>query len=394
MSTRGILNIAIFSICACVPGQRAALAGQDAAGPKTSSDPVALNEANPVQPLPQIPLGVLRTWDQLKDNKPEPARVRLGRWLYYDTRISADNTIACATCHQPSHAFTQDTPVSTGIKGQKGGRKAPTFLNAAWALFPHMFWDGRAASLEDQAKGPMTNPIEMGMRDHDLVVAKIAAITSYRPYFKEAFGDDKVTIDRIVKAIADYERTRLSGNSPWDRWQANMTDADRETIQLMTNPDPFGGAPPAFKDGKEVSAKVKLGHALFFGKAGCAQCHIGPNFTDTKFHNLGVGYNAKTQKFADEGRYVISKKDEDRGAFKTPTVREATKRAPFMHDGSEKTLMEVVEFYNKGGNKNAYLSPKVKVLNLTKPQKEALVEFMKALSGEGYMDTPPAVFPG
>lgn len=366
----------------------------DAKGPDTSSDRAVLDAANPVQPLPEIPLGLLRTWEQLGDNKPDPKRVRLGRWLYFDTRMSADNTISCATCHRPNHAFTEPTPVSTGIDGQQGGRKAPTFINAAWALFPHTFWDGRAADLEDQAKGPITNPIEMGMASHDVVVKKIADIKGYRPYFAEAFGHDKVTIDRIAKAIADYERTRLSGNSPWDRWQAAMTEHDRETIQLLTNPDPFGGAEkPAFKDGKHVNAQVKLGHALFFGKAGCAQCHLGPNFTDSKFHNLGVSWDAEKKTFRDQGRYAVSKKDEDRGAFKTPTVREAAIRAPFMHNGSEKTLKDVVEFYDRGGNPNPHLSAKMKPLKLTKAEKAALVAMMEALSGEGYMDAPPKVFP-
>ena len=321
--------------------------------------------ANPVVPLPEPPLGVDHTFSELQD-PPTPERVRLGRWLYYDTRLSADNTIACATCHKPENAFSEPDPVSTGIRGQKGNRKAPTFINATWALFPHTFWDGRAASLEEQAMGPVANPIEMG-NTHEAMIQTIQGIGGYAKYFQEAFGSSEITTDRIAKAIADYERTRMSGNSPYDRW----------------------------KNGDEtaVSDAVKLGDQLFFDKAGCNQCHLGYNFTDSLFHNLGVGWDPETQRFKDLGRVAISNQESDTGAFKTPTVREATKRAPFMHDGSVATLREVVELYNRGGEANPYLDPKIKSLGLTGDEMDALVAMMEALSGEGYMDTAPASFP-
>ncbi len=329
-------------------------------------------EANPIVPLPAAPLGLEIDFAKLPE-PPTPERVRLGRWLFYDTRLSADNTISCASCHRPEHAFSEPTAVSSGIKGQKGGRKAPTFINQALVLYPHFFWDGRAASLEDQALGPIANPIEMG-NTHTAMVNTLSRISAYADYFEQAFGSREITKERVAKAIADYERTRMSGNSPWDRWRYN-------------------------RDERAVSAEVKRGHELFNGKANCGQCHLGNNFTDGLFHNLGVGWAAATKTFADEGRWAVTKdlgEDEqsrDRGAFKTPTLREVTKRAPYMHDGSVATLREVVEFYSRGGEKNPWLDPKIKPLDLTDAEIDALVAFMQALEGEGYQDTPPASFP-
>jgi cytochrome c peroxidase len=343
----------------------------------SAQDATPWETANPIVPIPDPPLGIGTEADQpakLTDfaDPPTPERVRLGRWLFFDKRLSADNTIACATCHKPENAFSETTPVSTGISGKKGGRKAPSFVNFAWTKEPHFFWDGRAATLEEQAGGPMTNPIEMGMEKHEVVVAKIAAIPGYAKYFTEAFGSEEVTLERMTKAIADYERTRMSGNSPWDRWRAG--------------------------DKSAVSNEVKQGHRLFFGDAFCNNCHLGPNLTDSKFHNLGVGWDPKTEKFADEGRYAVTKVEADKGAFKTPSLRDVSKRAPYMHDGSIKTLEEVVKLYVKGGEPNPYLDRKVdhrfaERLELTDTQINYLVKFMEALDGEGYHDTAPTLFP-
>jgi cytochrome c peroxidase len=294
--------------------------------------PPAWETANPVQPLPTPPLGIASTFDELED-PPTPERVRLGRWLFYDTRLSADDSISCATCHIPEFAFSEPDPVSTGIDGQKGGRKAPSFVNLAWTIFPHFFWDGRAASLEEQAKGPIINPIEMGMEDHEVMIAKLSRIDGYKPYFKEVFGDEEITVDRVAKAIADYERTK------------------------------------------------------------CNQCHFGQNFTDNRFHNLGVGWDPATQEFADIGRFEISGAEEDKGAFKTPGLREVSKHGPFMHDGSMATLRETVVHYDIGGIENPWLSPKIEKLDLTDEEIDAVVAFMEALEGEGYMDVAPTAFP-
>ena len=345
--------------------------------PLYAKEAPAWEASNPKRPIPDPPLGIGTEKKQPAKltefpNPPTPESVRLGRWLFFDKRLSADNSIACATCHKPEHAFSEPTPVSTGIDGQKGGRKAPSFVNQAWAPLPHFFWDGRAASLEEQAGGPMINPIEMGNKNHKEVVAKVAAIEGYAKYFNEAFGSEEVTIERITKAIADYERTRMSGNSPWDKWRAGDQEA--------------------------VSAEVKRGHRLFFGDAFCNNCHLGPNLTDGKFHNLGVGWDAKTKEFVDQGRYAVTKEEADMGAFKTPSIRDVSKRAPYMHDGSIKTLREVVDFYSKGGTPNPHLDRKIdrrfaEQLDFTEKQVIALVKFMEALDGEGYQDTAPTAFP-
>lgn len=328
---------------------------------------------NPILPLPAGPLGTEIDLAALPD-PPTPERVRLGRWLFYDTRLSGDNTVACASCHRPEHAFSEPTPVSAGIRGQRGTRKAPTFINQAVTLYPHFFWDGRAGSLEDQALGPIANPIEMGST-HASMIDTLSRVRSYAPYFEEAFGSPAITKERVAKAIADYERTRMSGNSPWDRWRYNRDD----------------GA---------VSETVKLGHELFNGKASCAQCHLGNNFTDSQFHNLGIGWDPAMQTFEDEGRGAVAgslpgaaPQQKNRGAFKTPTLREVTKHPPYMHDGSLPTLRDVVTFYNDGGVKNPWLDPKIKPIGLTDPEIDALVEFLRALEGEGYQDTPPTSFP-
>ena len=328
--------------------------------------PPAWEADNPLTPLPEVPLGAEIDLASLSD-PPTPERVRLGRWLFYDTRLSADDTVACGTCHRAENAFSEPTPVSTGIRGQKGNRKAPSFVNQADALLPHFFWDGRAGSLEDQALGPIANPIEMG-NTPAAMVEKLSRIEGYKPYFMEAFGSEQITGERVAKAIVAYEQTRLSGNSPWDRWRYN-------------------------RDLSAVSDQVKQGHELFFGKAKCRQCHAGNSFTDSKFHNLGVGWDPKTKQFSDEGRFAVTKDPADRGAFKTPALREVTKHPPYLHDGSVASLRDVVELYDRGGERNPYLDVKMEPLGLTDAEVDALVAFMQALEGEGYQDTPPTSFP-
>lgn len=341
------------------------------AGGEESKVPPKWETANPVKPLPKPPLGIESTLDELKE-PPTPERVRLGRWLFFDKRLSADGTISCATCHHPEHAFSELTPVSTGIGGQKGTRKAQPIVNLAWTIYPNFFWDGRASSLEDQALGPVENPIEMG-NTHEAMIATIAGIRGYEKYFAEAFGSPEITKDRVAKALADYERTRMSGNSPFDKWQeARYADDFKPTPEQV---------------------KIQEGFELFNGKAMCNQCHLGQNFTDSLFHNLGVGWDAEKKEFADIGRFKISGKEEDKGAFKTPGLRDVARHAPYMHDGSQKTLREVVEHYNKGGNPNPWLSPKIKPLGLTEAEIQTLVMFMEALNGEGFLDEAPAAFP-
>ena len=257
--------------------------------------------------------------------------------------------------------------VPSGIGRQKGSRKTPALINLAASFHPHFFRDGRAATLEEQALEPIVNPLEMG-NTHEGMLQTLRAIRGYGPYFVEAFGDAEITADRVAKALADYVRTRMSGNSPWDRWRRH-------------------------RDESAVSQQVKDGHKLFFGKAGCNQCHLGSSFTDSSFHNLGVGWDSRTHSYRDEGRYAITKQDADRGAFKTPTLREVTKHPPYMHDGSLATLRDVLELYNRGGDANPYLDPRIRPLHLTASEIDALLAFLEALEGEGYADTPPTAFP-
>jgi cytochrome c peroxidase len=308
-----------------------------------------------------VPLGLLPVqWP--KDNPYSKEKVELGRLLYFDRRLSADGTVSCASCHHPKFAFTDGSAVSTGIKGQKGGRSAPTVFNRAYSLA--QFWDGRAATLEAQAIGPMANPIEMG-NTHDALVANLKGIPGYRILFKNVFGTDDFTIEHVGKAIATYERTVLSGNSPYDRYKAGKKNS--------------------------MTAVQIRGLDVFVNKAKCDQCHEGINFTTNAYHNLGVGMDKPNP---DEGRFVVTKNPSDWGAFKTPTLREIANTGPYMHDGSLKTLRDVVDFYDKGGIPNKNLDEKVKALHLTEQEKNDLVEFLKALNGEGWQNAAvPAKFP-
>jgi cytochrome c peroxidase len=353
-------------VCAAVIMTVSAIVGGCADDGRRSATVPEWELDNPIVPLAPPPLGMEDYFNGAK-TQPDPKRVRLGRWLFYDTRLSGDASVSCATCHRPEHAFSEPTPVSTGIRGQKGLRKAPTFINQAVTLRPHFFWDGRAGSLEDQALGPIANPIEMGHTPEGMI-AGLAKIQGYKPYFREAFGSDEITKERVAQALADYERTRRSGNSPYDRWRFN-------------------------RDQSAVPAAAKLGHELFFDKAACVQCHVGSNFTDSQFYNVGIGWDPRRRTFADEGRFVVTKRKEDLGAFKTPTLREVARRAPYMHDGSVPTLRDVVEHYNKGGRPNPNLSVRIKPLKLTPTEVDALVAFLESLSGEGYQDEAPARFP-
>jgi cytochrome c peroxidase len=334
----------------------------------------AWESANPLVPLTHPPLGINHAWSEFKD-PPTPERVRLGRWLFFDKRLSADGTIACATCHRPEFAFAEPVAISHGIRGQqldfaqpdgrRVTRKTPTIINQPWSLTTNLFWDGRMSSLDDMSIMPVSNPQAMGST-HEAMV-KTLADEGYASYFAEAFGTSDITKERVGKALADYQRTRLSGNSAWDRWRRG--------------------------DQAAVSNEVKQGHELFFGKARCSQCHLGHSFTDTLFHNLGVGWNSETTAFNDTGRFNVTKVDRDRGAFKTPPLREVALRTPFMHDGSIPTLIEVVRLYNRGGSKNPYLDPRISPLNLDEKEIRALVAFMEALSSGRPLDTPPAAFP-
>jgi cytochrome c peroxidase len=348
------------------------VAGGCAPGPS----PAQLNADNPIRPLAPVPYG-MEEFFAAAPQQPDPTRVRLGRWLFYDQRLSSDNTVSCATCHRPEHAFSEPLQVAQGIGGQRGRRKTPSILNLAARtdlMTPPdrdpghtFFWDGRAPSLEAQALAPIADPLEMGL-EHPAMITRLSAISGYRPYFAEAFGSEDVTLERIARALADYVRMRRSGNSAYDRWA-------------------YGREPRA------LSPEAQEGSDIFFFRGRCAVCHAGFNFSDGLFHNLGVGWNPQSQSIADEGRAAVTNEIRDRGAFKTPGLRDVEKRAPYMHDGSLATLREVVEFYNRGGVPNPWRSGRISPLGLTAREVDALVAFLRALNGEGYQDQPPRYFP-
>jgi cytochrome c peroxidase len=281
------------------------------------------------------------------DNPQTLEKILLGKKLYYDTRLSNDNTISCATCHDPQKGWSDTGPTSEGIKGQRGGRRAPPVSNSAYS--PLQFWDGRAPSLEEQAKGPIANPIEMG-NTHEVMIKTVSDIPGYAEEFKHVFGTSQVTLDEVAQAIAAYERTIVTTDSPFDRFV-------RGDISSLT---------PLERKGLEV----------FNGKGHCTACHWGGNFSDGRFHNLGVmpGHDAKP----DDGRFAVTKDPRDKGKFKTPTIRDAALRAPFMHNGTEITLEAVVRLYNTGGGGDkANLDPLMVPLGLSNKEVEALVAFMQ-----------------
>ena len=308
-----------------------------------------------------VPLGLPRIpWPE--DNPYSPARAELGKLLFFDGRLSANGVVSCAFCHEPAHAFAGSTPLSRGVNGKPGVRHAPTLINRAWGK--SQFWDGRAPTLESQVITPLTNPDEMGMTaDH--VVQRIRGIAGYAPFFAAAFGDSAITFERIAKAIATFERTILSGNSAYDRYLAGVKSA-------LTKQQ---------KDGLD-----------FFNKKGeCAECHSGPNFTTEKFANLGIGMD---QGNPDPGRENITKKRGDLGKFKVPTLRDLAHRAPYMHDGSVKTLGEVLDLYAKGGLPNPHLDTRLTPFYMDEQTKQDLLAFLAALDGEGWRNiTPPVSLP-
>lgn len=297
------------------------------------------------------------------DNPMTPAKIELGRLLFFDKRLSKDNSIACASCHMPGVAFTDGQPVSAGIRRQQGGRSAPASINRLFSTV--QFWDGRAATLEEQSIGPFINPIEHGFANHDEMVAKMKTIEGYRKLFKKVFGAD-ITIGGVGKAIASFQRTILSGNSPADRFD-------------------MGG------DERALSPEAQRGLILFRDKARCTKCHSGFNFTDEKFHNLGIGWDTNT---LDLGRYMVTRDPQEIGAFKTPTLREISRTAPYMHDGRFGTLEDVVNFYNQGGIKHPHLDALILPLELTAQETHDLAAFLRALNGEGWQHiTAPTEFP-
>jgi cytochrome c peroxidase len=350
--------------------------------------------------LVRIPLGIPPAlWRKAipPDNPLTEEKIALGQALYFDKRLSADGTLSCATCHDPATAFTEHNSLSIGIKGLTGTRNAPTVLNAMFGAT--QFWDGRVLTLEEQAKQPLINPVEMGMSSHEAVAQRVAAVPLYRLKFAKVFGSAGITIDTIVKAIAAFERTQLSGNSPFDRFIAGDKNA--------------------------LTPSQQRGWNLFRHRAGCIKCHTfdvsSPFFTDFKFHNTGTAMeeqnfaqlaararqisatNTEPEQalnlishmpgFSELGRYLVTKQPQNIGAFKTPTLRDIELTTPYMHNGSEKTLLDVVRFYSRGGQSNPNLDERITALNLTEAEMNDLVEFMRALTSDDVLRQAQTVKP-
>jgi len=323
-----------------------------------SSKEVAQKPEPPKGPIPyelELPLGLQPDSAVIPgDNPLTVEKLRLGKRLFFEKALSVDGTISCASCHIPEKGFADPERFSDGVKGQKGTRQAPAIINRLFSAA--QFWDGRAASLEEQALGPIQNPVEMGNPSMVPVLDRIKTSPEYVRAFKEAFPPSgEITDETVARAIASFERTILSGNSPYDRFGAGDNTALGEAAQRGLK---------IFKDEN---------------KGNCETCHASFNFTDENYNNIGVGMAAKDP---DLGRYKVTKLEGHQGAFKTPTLREIANTAPYMHDGSQKTLEEVVAFYNQGGHPNKWLSPKIKRLKLTKQEQADLVEFLKSLSGQ------------
>lgn len=306
-------------------------------------------------------IGVLPKMIFPENNPYSEAKKELGKMLFFDPRLSKSKQISCASCHDPELAWGDGRTISYGHNRQTGKRNSPSLLNIGYhSVF---FWDGRAVSLENQALGPITDPVEMAATE-TISIKNIKKIKGYKPYFREAFGDEKITIERILKAIATYERTITSKKSKFDSFIEGKSDifTDEEVIGLH----------------------------LFRTKARCINCHNTPLFSNQKFHNVGLSYYGRT--FEDLGKYNITHKKEDVGKFKTPSLREIGRTAPYMHNGLMPNLEGIIEMYNAGmprvkpkeNQKNDSLfpvtDPLLKKLNLTKKEQNALKAFLLTLS--------------
>jgi len=317
------------------------------------------------------------------ENNPQtPEKIELGKKLFFDRRLSGDGTMSCATCHNPEQAFTDGLEISLSYPTTKNWRNAPTLINVAFSKY--LFWDGRATSLEDQALFPMMSAFEMN-QNLDYLEEELRSVPEYVEAFRRVFGGE-ITKERIAMAIAAFERTLVSRNAPIDRFLQG--------------------------DKTALSEKARKGYEIFTGKGRCAECHYGVNLSDDKFYALGVPENeeqekdprvAATRRFVakvyhyedyinlkeDPGRYLITKAPKDWKAFKTPTLREVSRTAPYMHNGAFKTLEEVIEFFNKGGGPgNKVLKP----LDLSNEEKEYLRVFLEeALTGEEIVIKYPEV---
>ncbi|HLJ27503.1 MAG TPA: cytochrome c peroxidase [Candidatus Angelobacter sp.] len=292
--------------------------------------------------LPSVPIPV--------ENPQTEAKIELGKRLFFDVRLSLDDSTSCATCHDPEKGFADGLPRSKGFNGAILPRNSPTVLNAAYNTA--QFWDGRVATLDEQCQRPLMAAAEMNMIDEQHLVERLRSIPGYAEEFQSVYGEGP-SLDRVAKAVAAFERTLVTPGSRFDRY--------------------------ALGDKSAINDQEKRGLGLYFGKAGCSECHKGANFTDNNFYSLGVV--AAPGTVPDLGRFAVTGKAEDRGAFKTPTLRNVTLTAPYMHDGSIATLEEVIEFYDRGGGDGPNKSNLLYKLELSPAEKADLRSFLNTLTG-------------
>lgn len=298
----------------------------------------------------RVPLGLDAYVPAPENNAVTREKVELGRALFFWKGLSRDRSLSCSGCHVPEKAFSDGKAHAVGVRGQVGERRTPSLLNRAWGK--SFFWDGRAATLEDQVLQPVLNPKEMDLKPDD-IAPRVRADGELGGRMRAVFGRE-VEREDVARALASYVRSILAGDSPYDQYVAGRRDALNEQQQS--------------------------GLKLFRGKANCVACHVGTNLTDERFHNTGTGWN--DGKWTDQGRAAVSNNEVERGAFKTPGLREVARAAPYMHDGSLQTLEAVVDFYDKGGRENPSIDGEMRPLKLTQDEKRALVEFLKSLSGK------------
>jgi cytochrome c peroxidase len=305
----------------------------------------AMYPIDAIRPLPGG-LGVLPALPEDPANARTPAKVELGRQLFEDARLSGDESLSCASCHPREMGYAEATPFSPGADGKPMPRHTPTLLNAAY--YRYINWDGKFASTAQLVPAIMANPRNMNLQDEAVLVARLESVPEYRAQFREVFGGS-ATREKVAYALDAYVRTLTTPNSPFDHYAAGDRNA--------------------------LTDAQKRGLMLFVGKADCTMCHRGPNFADDQFHALGMNGD-------DPGRFKVTGVDADRNAFKTPTIRNVTLTAPYMHDGSLSTLREVIDFYDAGGGPQQPKSSLLRKLNLTEKEKSDLVAFLESLTGE------------
>ena len=298
----------------------------------------------------RLPLGLDLYRPIPEDNPVTVAKVRLGKRLFGDKLLSRDRSLACKGCHQPKKAFTDGRAKAVGVYGRQGPRRVPSLVNRAYGRA--FFWDGRTSTLEEQVVKPIESESEMDLTV-DEAVERLQGKKRYRRLFQQAFGREPNGED-LARALASYVRTIYSGDSPFDRYIYGDRDA--------------------------LTEQQRRGLRAFRGKGNCTACHIGPTFSDEEFHNTGVAW--REGELQDEGRFAITGEEDHKGAFKTPTLREVTRTAPYMHDGSLATLENVIDFYSDGGRKNPHLDEEIRPVKFTEQEKNDLLAFLRTLSGK------------